>query len=116
MYSQAIHYANRMVYLLIPLDIGNKASKQEAYDDERASNSIANRYMFLLNPLGKVLHRFNFVYSVAESDSADAESGFEDQDPSETGSAVIRIVSRFIDRVCNEGNWTYNNCVFFCVK
>lgn len=56
MYSQAIHYANRMVYLLIPLDIGNKASKQEAYDDERASNSIANRYifvLFLLIPLGK---------------------------------------------------------------
>lgn len=43
MYSQAIHYANRMVYLLIPLDIGNKASKQDTYDDERTSNSIANR-------------------------------------------------------------------------
>ncbi|XP_060530285.1 myotubularin-related protein 13 isoform X2 [Cylas formicarius] len=86
MYSQAIHYANRMVYLLIPLDVGNKASKQEIFDDERASNSIAN--------------------SVAESDSVDAESGFEDQDPSETGSTVIRIVSRFIDRVCNEGGVT----------
>lgn len=58
-------------------------------------------------------HLFSFVYSVAESDSADAESGFEDQDPSETGSAVIRIVSRFIDRVCNEGNRTYNYCLFF---
>ncbi|XP_048526749.1 myotubularin-related protein 13 isoform X3 [Dendroctonus ponderosae] len=90
MYSQAIHYANRMVYLLIPLDIGNKASKQDTYDDERASNSIAN----------------SVIYSVAESDSADAESGFEDQDPSETGSTVIRIVSRFIDRVCNEGGVT----------
>lgn len=43
MYSQAIHYANRMVYLLIPLDMGNKASKHDAFDDERASNSIANR-------------------------------------------------------------------------
>lgn len=43
MYSQAIHYANRMVYLLIPLDVGHKASKQEYFDDERASNSIANR-------------------------------------------------------------------------
>jgi len=55
MYSQAIHYANRMVYLLIPLDIGNKASKQEAYDDERASNSIANRYIFSLILLEKVM-------------------------------------------------------------
>lgn len=43
MYSQAIHYANRMVYLLIPLDIGNKTHRQDVYDDERASNSIANR-------------------------------------------------------------------------
>jgi myotubularin-related protein 5/13 len=86
MYSQAIHYANRMVYLLIPLDIGNKTSKQELFDDERASNSMAN--------------------SVAESDSADAESGFEDQDPGETGMTVIRMVSRFIDKVCNEGGVT----------
>lgn len=43
---------------------------------------------------------------MAESDSADAESGFEDQDPGETGNNVIRIVSRFIDKVCNEGGVT----------
>lgn len=43
MYSQAIHYANRMVYLLIPLDMGHKASKPDFLYDERASNSIANR-------------------------------------------------------------------------
>ncbi|KAJ8983459.1 hypothetical protein NQ317_013334 [Molorchus minor] len=85
-YSQAIHYANRMVYLLIPLDNGHKASKEDLFDDERTSNSIAN--------------------SVAESDSADAESGFEDQDPGETGSNVIKMVSRFIDKVCNEGGVT----------
>ncbi|XP_017780101.1 PREDICTED: myotubularin-related protein 13 isoform X2 [Nicrophorus vespilloides] len=84
LYSQAIHYANRMVALLIPLDIGNKTHKQDHHiDDEQASNSITN--------------------SVAESDSADAESGFEDQDPGETGATVIRLVSRFLDKVCNEG-------------
>lgn len=44
-----------------------------------------------------------FLYSVAESDSADAESGFEDQETGETGTTVIRMVSRFIDKVCNEG-------------
>ncbi|CAG9832784.1 unnamed protein product [Diabrotica balteata] len=86
MYSQAIHYANRMVYLLIPLDMGHKMSKQDLLDDERISNSIAN--------------------SFAESDSIDAESGFEDQDPGETGNSVIRSVSRFIDKVCNEGGVT----------
>ncbi|VEN53895.1 unnamed protein product [Callosobruchus maculatus] len=107
MYSQAIHYANRMVYLLIPLDASvggggagggggghphhhhphhHRRSKQDLFEDERASNSIAN--------------------SVAESDSADAESGFEEQDPSETGAAVVRTVSRFIDKVCTEGGVT----------
>ncbi|XP_044003006.1 myotubularin-related protein 13 isoform X2 [Aphidius gifuensis] len=83
MYSQAIHYANRMVYLLVPLDISAKSHKQDhVVDDERASNSITN--------------------SVA-SDSGDAESGFEETDPGETGCAVIRMVSRFVDRVCTEG-------------
>lgn len=46
MYSQAIHYANRMVSLLIPLDVGNRSNRQDhAYDDERASNSITNRFL-----------------------------------------------------------------------
>ncbi|XP_049836392.1 myotubularin-related protein 13 isoform X2 [Schistocerca gregaria] len=84
LYSQAIHYANRMVYLLVPVDSSCRNHKQDsAYDEERASNSITN--------------------SVAESDSADAESGFEEQDPGEMGSAVIRLVSRFVDKVCTEG-------------
>lgn len=44
LYSQAIHYANRMVSLLIPLDIGNRYHKQDhTLDEERASNSITNR-------------------------------------------------------------------------
>jgi myotubularin-related protein 5/13 len=40
---------------------------------------------------------------VAESDSADAESGFEEQEQGETGTQVIRLVTRFVDKVCNEG-------------
>lgn len=65
--------------------------------------------MYILNiACSKFLDRNNFPFysSVAESDSADAESGFEDQDPGETGNNVIRIVSRFIDKVCNEGGVT----------
>lgn len=53
LYSQAIHYANRMVYLLVPLDVGgnniksssNHQSANKNIDDERASNSITNRYI-----------------------------------------------------------------------
>jgi len=53
LYSQAIHYANRMVYLLVPLDVGgnnvksssNHQSSNKNIDDERTSNSITNRYL-----------------------------------------------------------------------
>ncbi|KAF4533047.1 hypothetical protein B566_EDAN002610 [Ephemera danica] len=87
MYSQAIHYANRMVYLLVPLDSYRNhhrgAGNDSHPDEERASNSITN--------------------SVVESDSLDAESGFEEQDPGEVGLQVVRSVSRFVDKVCTEG-------------
>ncbi|GBP59983.1 Myotubularin-related protein 13 [Eumeta japonica] len=77
LYSQAIHYANRMVYLLLPLEgAGRRADPRDEAD--RASNSITN--------------------SVAESDSADAESGFEEADPGEAGNNVIKMVSRFVDK------------------
>lgn len=36
---------------------------------------------------------------MAESDSVDAESGFEEADPGEAGNNVIRMVSRFVDKV-----------------
>ncbi|XP_059480805.1 myotubularin-related protein 13 isoform X3 [Neocloeon triangulifer] len=89
LYSQAIHYANRMVYLLVPLDIGAKSQhnhrdRHHGDDDDRASNSITN--------------------SMIESDSLDAESGFEEQDPSEIGNNVIKTVTRFVDKVSTEGN------------
>ncbi|CAG9571879.1 unnamed protein product [Danaus chrysippus] len=83
LYSQAIHYANRMVYLLLPLE---GAGRRDVRDDDRNSNSITN--------------------SVAESDSADAESGFEEADPGEAGNNVIKMVSRFVDKVCTEGGVT----------
>lgn len=46
LYSQAIHFANRMVYLLVPLDVGSKSSKTDRHmiDDEGASVSVTNRY------------------------------------------------------------------------
>ncbi|KAI5738379.1 hypothetical protein M8J77_006210 [Diaphorina citri] len=142
LYSQAIHYATRMVYLLVPLDVGGGAKthhrpdkRHPVPDDERLSNSMTNniiitiwyiyRMVYLLVPLdvgggAKTHHRPDKRHpvpdderlsnsmtnksSVAESDSGDAESGFEETDPSgEVGAGVIRSVSRFVDRVCNEG-------------
>nr|CAD7393185.1 unnamed protein product [Timema cristinae] len=99
LYSQAIHYANRMVYLLIPLDSSGRNHKQDtAFEEERVSNSITNRSELFPTP-----GVWTSSLAVAESDSADAESGFEEQDPGETGSNVIKLVSRFVDKVCTEG-------------
>ncbi|RVE52555.1 hypothetical protein evm_002949 [Chilo suppressalis] len=86
LYSQAIHYANRMVYLLLPLEGAGRRADVRGDEADRASNSITN--------------------SVAESDSADAESGFEEADPGEAGNNVIKMVSRFVDKVCTEGGVT----------
>ncbi|KAK8374776.1 hypothetical protein O3P69_012541 [Scylla paramamosain] len=86
LYSQAIHYANRMVYLRIPLDINAAVHRRTYNERDNASNSITN--------------------SMAESDSLDAESGFEDQEQSDRETSVVRFVSRFVDKVCTEGNVT----------
>ncbi|XP_076069162.1 SET domain binding factor isoform X2 [Oratosquilla oratoria] len=86
LYSQAIHYANRMVALRVPLDINTGTHRRMYNDKDNASNSITN--------------------SVAESDSIDAESGFEDQEQSDPEANVIRFVSRFVDKVCTEGGVT----------
>jgi myotubularin-related protein 5/13 len=38
--------------------------------------------------------------SVAESDSYDAESGFDELEVNEVGNTVTKFVTRFIDKVC----------------
>ncbi|XP_055539835.1 myotubularin-related protein 13 [Wyeomyia smithii] len=88
LYSQAIHYANRMVFLLIPQDVntGGRVQKMDSHadDDASVSNSV--------------------IESHSHSDHSD--EGFEDNDPGEVGSQVAKMVCKFIDRVCNEGNVT----------
>uniref|UniRef100_A0A1B0A8M0 Myotubularin-related protein 13 n=1 Tax=Glossina pallidipes TaxID=7398 RepID=A0A1B0A8M0_GLOPL len=89
LYSQAIHYANRMVSLLIPPDVnvhgGQKPKQAFRLDDNQSvSNSILGSHSL--------------------SDHSD--EGFEENDALEVGVAVGKIVSRFIDRVCTEGGVT----------
>ncbi|XP_066963738.1 myotubularin-related protein 13 [Macrobrachium rosenbergii] len=86
LYSQAIHYANRMVFLRVPIDVNAAVHRRTYNERDTASNSITN--------------------SMAESDSLDAESGFEDQEQSDREASVVRFVSRFVDKVCTEGNVT----------
>jgi myotubularin-related protein 5/13 len=76
-----------MINLLCPLELNPRRTGHRRIDDyENASNSISN--------------------SVAESDSIDAESGFEDQEIPDAGQHVIKFVLRFADKVCNDSHVT----------
>uniref|UniRef100_A0A672ILK3 SET binding factor 2 n=1 Tax=Salarias fasciatus TaxID=181472 RepID=A0A672ILK3_SALFA len=90
-FSQAIHYASLMVYLLVPLDTSkNKLLRSTpAADWESGSNSIVTN---------------SIAGSVAES--FDTESGFEDSESSDVANSVVRFVARFIDKVCTESGVT----------
>uniref|UniRef100_A0A3Q0QU54 SET binding factor 2 n=1 Tax=Amphilophus citrinellus TaxID=61819 RepID=A0A3Q0QU54_AMPCI len=90
-FSQAIHYASLMVYLLVPLDTSkNKLLRNNPTADwESGSNSIVTN---------------SIAGSVAES--FDTESGFEDSENSDVANSVVRFVARFIDKVCTESGVT----------
>ncbi|KAJ8396732.1 hypothetical protein AAFF_G00015700 [Aldrovandia affinis] len=90
-FSQAIHYASLMVYLLVPLDSSkNKLLRSTpAGDWESGSNSIVTN---------------SIAGSVAES--FDTESGFEDSENSDIANSVARFIARFIDKVCTESGVT----------
>jgi myotubularin-related protein 5/13 len=83
LYSQALHYANRMIFILIPLDVrsNTKVKKFSKPTDDDAS--ISN--------------------SVLESRSDQSTNGFDDRDANEVEQNVVRQVCKFIDKVCNEG-------------
>uniref|UniRef100_A0A8C1RXM0 SET binding factor 2 n=1 Tax=Cyprinus carpio TaxID=7962 RepID=A0A8C1RXM0_CYPCA len=93
-FSQAIHYASLMVYLLVPLDTSkNKLLRSTpAADWESGSNSILTN---------------SIAGSVAES--LDTESGFEDSETSDVANSVGRFISRFIDKVCTESGVTQDH-------
>uniref|UniRef100_A0A4X2K3S2 SET binding factor 1 n=1 Tax=Vombatus ursinus TaxID=29139 RepID=A0A4X2K3S2_VOMUR len=91
-FSQAIHYANRMSYLLLPLDSSKSRLLRERAglgDLESMSNSVVTNSM---------------AGSVAES--YDTESGFEDAETSDVAGAVVRFINRFVDKVCTESGVT----------
>lgn len=86
-FTIACGYIDSLIYLNCPLAMaGNREGRRIRDEFENASNSVSN--------------------SMAESDSVDAESGFEDQEISDNGQSVIKNVQRFIDKVCSESNLT----------
>lgn len=90
-FSQAIHYANRMSYLLLPLDTSKNRLLRTTglVEVESVSNS------FVTNSIAG---------SMAES--YDTESGFEDAESSDVANSVVRFINRFVDKVCNESGVT----------
>ncbi|RXM36377.1 Myotubularin-related protein 13 [Acipenser ruthenus] len=112
-FSQAIHYASLMVYLLVPLDTSkNKLLRGCAAGDwESGSNSIVtNRQVqnnLLLNFNAFVSSFCSVAGSVAES--FDTESGFEDSENSDIANSVVRFITRFIDKVCTESGVTQDH-------
>ncbi|XP_054480213.1 myotubularin-related protein 5 isoform X3 [Anoplopoma fimbria] len=90
-FSQAIHYANRMSYLLLPLDTSkNRLLRTTGLADvESVSNSYVTN---------------SIAGSMAES--YDTESGFEDAESSDVANSVVRFINRFVDKVCNESGVT----------
>uniref|UniRef100_A0A3Q1MMC6 SET binding factor 2 n=1 Tax=Bos taurus TaxID=9913 RepID=A0A3Q1MMC6_BOVIN len=93
-FSQAIHFANLMVNLLVPLDSSkNKLLRASAPGDwESGSNSIVTN---------------SIAGSVAES--YDTESGFEDSENNDIANSVVRFITRFIDKVCTESGVTQDH-------
>ena len=96
-FAQAIHYANRMVAMKVPLDVG--AHKSIKVSSESDTNSVSN----LTN---------SNVYDGSGSNGSnnnDNESGFEEDNHqmnnpnnSEIGANAIKFVARFVDKVCTE--------------
>ncbi|XP_059373210.1 myotubularin-related protein 13-like isoform X2 [Carassius carassius] len=91
-FSQAIHYASLMVYLLVPLDTSKNKLLRSTPATDWDSNSILTN---------------SIAGSVAES--FDAESGFEDSETSDVANSVGRFISRFIDKVCTESGVTQDH-------
>lgn len=54
---------------------------------------------------------FIYTYSIAGSvaESYDTESGFEDSESNDVANAVVRFITRFIDKVCTESGVTQDH-------
>ncbi|XP_078483997.1 myotubularin-related protein 5-like isoform X3 [Ciona intestinalis] len=90
-FSQAMHNAQRMVFMLVPLD-STRANRTKFLRLTHGEESSSNSY---------------FTNSIAGSmtGSCDEESGFDESDgSSDIASTVSKFVTRFVDHVCTEAN------------
>ena len=119
-FSQAVHFANRIVYLKIPLDIGyaEKASKSNfGNSGEGASDTNSNATEAWARDSwrdsGAPGHHSGGALLTGQSETGrDDESGFEEDRSgsngnrhrvhSEAGNNAIKITAKFVDKVCSE--------------
>ena len=87
-FSQAIHYANRIVYLRVPLDASSSRvrRRRNSAGTDTNSNSILTT-----------------SYPESDAESMSEESGFQESDDKSSrdiSSAVVKFVTKFVDKVC----------------
>lgn len=99
-YSQAVHYANRIVCMRIPLDVASRIPKS-TNNVQPVSSDFQNTN---LENSSQKTHSVND--SEQNPSNSDEESGFEDEvngfgvNNSEVAAGVIKFVTRFVDKVC----------------
>nr|XP_054762033.1 myotubularin-related protein 13-like [Lytechinus pictus] len=89
-YSQAVHYANRMVCMRVPLDSSRGLKNSITLEGDSGGSS-------------------NITGSVGGSDSYDAENNFDESDPRDVPNRVIKFISRFVDKVCTEAGVSHEH-------
>ncbi|XP_041471709.1 myotubularin-related protein 13-like isoform X7 [Lytechinus variegatus] len=89
-YSQAVHYANRMVCMRVPLDSSRGLKNSITLEGDSGGSS-------------------NITGSVGGSDSYDAENNFDENDPRDVPNRVIKFISRFVDKVCTEAGVSHEH-------
>ncbi|XP_071510955.1 LOW QUALITY PROTEIN: myotubularin-related protein 13-like [Diadema antillarum] len=89
-YSQAVHYANRMVCFRVPLDASRGLKNSVTLEGDSGGSS-------------------NMTGSLGGSDSYDADSNFEEGDPRDVPNKVIKFISRFVDKVCTEAGVSHDH-------
>lgn len=93
-YSQAVHYANRIVCMKVPLDIATRC--------KATNNNLNENQASAGNDSSQRTHS-NGSERISNSDE---ESGFEDESNlyhysnSEVANGVVKFVTRFVDKVC----------------
>ena len=94
-YSQAVHYANRIVCMKVPLDIATRTNE--------TTNGTGNDNQ---GPVGGNLSQRTHSNESDRNSNSDEESGFGDENNlanfsnSEVASGVVKFVTRFVDKVC----------------